>query len=304
MPKIFENLWVKLAALILAVLLWFHVATNKVYEDTITLPIHQVIIPEKLVLTQPPPDSATVLVSAVGKRLLRSDWKRSGLKWTINKDNPGKYRIDLTPENLALTQTEKVEIIEVIEPREWGVGLDRKVEKNLPVRSRVIVKPDDGYAIKGEDSVFPGAVRAVGPASLLDKIKQMETAAESLERARNDLKIRVPIENPALYGLTVNPDSVDVFVKITPIKSRIFPDISVRLINAPRLRPLSVFPPRVELRVGGDPDKIDDLPPSKISVLADYSEIGDNDYISLKAELPPGFYLLYKSADSVKIIRE
>ena len=57
MGKLLENLWVKIAALILAVLLWFHVATDKTYQNKITLPLKQVEITGDLALTEPPPDS-------------------------------------------------------------------------------------------------------------------------------------------------------------------------------------------------------------------------------------------------------
>jgi len=71
LPGMFDNLWVKLAAVVLAVLLWFHVATEKVYQHQYALPLTQVDIDENLVLTEPYPDSITVLVSASGKVLLR-----------------------------------------------------------------------------------------------------------------------------------------------------------------------------------------------------------------------------------------
>ncbi len=300
----FENLWVKMASLILAALLWIHVATNKVYQEEVTLAVAQVDVPNKLILTEPPPDSVTVVVSATGKKLLRSDWKRGGLRLMINRNSPGKFKAEITPDNLTLAQKEKVDLVEVVSPREWDLGCDRRVEKKLPVKSKVIIHPAAGFAIKGNDSIIPPAVDVVGPASMVSGITYLETAEETLEGVRNDLTMRVPVQNPAVYGLSIKQDSVDVLVHIVPIKSRLFPDIAVRLINAPLDNPPNIFPPRIELRIGGDPDAIDTLSARRISAVADYSQVSDNDFVPVKIGLPAAFYILYKSADSVKIVRE
>lgn len=304
MAKLFENLWVKLAALILASLLWIHVATNKIYQEEVTLAVTQVDISNKLLLTEPPPESVTVIVSATGKKLLRSDWKRGGLRLMINRNSPGKFKAAITTDNLTLMQKEKVELVEVVSPREWDIGCDRKIEKKLSVKSKVNVHPADGYAVKGNDSIQPSSVIVVGPASLLNGLSYLETAEETVEGVRNDLTMRVPVESPGIYGMTVKQDSVDVIVHIVPIKSRLFSNIAVRLINAPPDNIPDIFPPKIELRIGGEPQAIDTLSSRRIIAIADYSQMGENDFAPVKVTLPPYFYILYISADSVKIVRE
>ena len=64
MPKLFENFWVKIAALVLAVLLWLHVATDKTYQMQLALPLTQVELSGDLTLTEPPPESVLVVVTA------------------------------------------------------------------------------------------------------------------------------------------------------------------------------------------------------------------------------------------------
>jgi YbbR domain-containing protein len=304
MPKLFENLWVKLAALILAILLWFHVATNKTYQDKITLPVTQVDISDKLVLTEPPPDSITVMVSATGKKLLRTDWKRSGLRLMVNRNTPGRFRMEITPDKLTLAQTEKVDLVEVLSPREWDIECDKKLEKKVTVRSKVVIHPDEGFAVRGIDSILPSTVTISGPASLINALSSVETSQETLEGVRNDLKLSAPIKNPGIYGLTVSPDSVEVNVKIVPIKSRLFSRLPIKLVNASHEGSIRIFPTEIELRIGGEPESIDTIASKRIFVMADMLDAKPNDYIPIKIVLPNAFSLLYKSADSVKIIRE
>jgi len=304
MSRLFNNLWVKLASLILASLLWIHVATNKIYQEEITLPINLVDISNKLVLTDPPPDSVTVLVSATGKKLLQSDWKRGGLKWVISRNTPGKFKAEISTDNLSLIQKEKVELVGVAYPREWDIGCDRKVEKSVTVRPRITIHPAEGYALRGRDSISPSSVNVIGPATIVNGLSYLETIEKTLEGVRNDMTIRVPVQSPGVYGLKINNDSVNVITRVVPIKSRLFSDITVRLINAPRDSIPDIFPPKVELRIGGEPNAIDSLSPRRISVTADYSQMGENEFAPIKVFLPPSFYILYQSADSVKIVRE
>ena len=55
--KILDHFWLKITALILGLLLWFHVATEKTYNHELYLPVSEVILGDGLALVDPPPDS-------------------------------------------------------------------------------------------------------------------------------------------------------------------------------------------------------------------------------------------------------
>ncbi len=302
MLKVFENFWVKIAALALAVLLWFHVATNKVYQYEVTLPLKAVDLPGKLVLSEPPPDSVRVLVSATGKKLLQSDWKRAGLKLSLSRNQPGRFRIELTSGNLSFVFGDKVELLDVISPREADIDCDRLLEKRVPIKSRVVILPGDGYAVSNSDSIAPAHATVTGPGTLVSLLASLETKEEVLEGVRDNITIRVPVKHPGIYGLKISPDTAIVTVNVTPIKTRIFSDIPVRLINAPSGSRVLFLPDKIEIRAGGAPDSIDALPPSRISVFADYALADSAGAIPLQFILPTDISLVYKSADSVRII--
>jgi YbbR domain-containing protein len=304
MPKIFENLWVKLSAIVLAVLLWFHVVTNKVYQEEVTLPLAQVEMSGRLVLTEPPPDSITVIISATGKKLLRSDWKRKGLKLLINRTNPGKFKAEISVGNLSLAKSEKVDIIEVVFPREIEVNCDRRVEKRVPVRSQLAVIPADGFAVSRTDSIVPATVLLIGPADRLEKITHIDTKKDVIDKAKNNLTARVPLEHGDIYGLMVSPDTVEVSVEISAVRLRVFSDIPVKLINAPRGKSFDMIPAKIELHAAGSPGIIDTLSAGKISVVADYGLIDSKGTAPLKIDIPSSISIIHKSVDSVRIFRK
>jgi len=55
MPNLFKNLWTKLAALLLAFLLWFHVATDKTFQYEANLKLTQIELVDEIALSAPPP---------------------------------------------------------------------------------------------------------------------------------------------------------------------------------------------------------------------------------------------------------
>jgi len=301
LPGMFDNLWVKLAAVVLAVLLWFHVATEKVYQHQYALPLTQVDIDENLVLTEPYPDSITVLVSASGKVLLRTDWKKRGLRLVADRSHSGRFKVDVSSTNLSLVNADKVSLIDVISPREIYFICDRKADKELPVKSRLVVVPDEGYAVYDSDSLVPNVVSVSGSNRQIAAMEFVETEELVLDNARNSFSKKLALSSNDVYGITFDPDSVTVYVTIGPVRRKVFPGVEVSLINAPLLKKFDITPSVVEVQVSGQAESIDSLTAGKISVIADYILTDSGGYIPVQVVLPPTISLIGKSVDSVKI---
>jgi YbbR domain-containing protein len=302
MPKLFENLWVKIAALLLAILLWFHVATEKVYQNEINLPLTLVDLAEDLVLVEPPPESVTVLVSAVGKRLLRTDWKKRGAKLVVTGSRAAKFKTEVSTSNLSLVKADKVDLIEVLAPREVVLKCEIRTEKVVPIRSRVVVLPDEGYAADDNDSIVPASAVVSGPRNPVSRLRFIETEEKIVEGVRNDFSMRVALSLPDTYGMTVDPDSVVSYVRVTPVKRRVFENINIGLINSPDGENYDILPSSLALRVAGKSGDIDSLSADLISVIADYILTDSNGFIPVQIAVPPSISVLYQSVDSVKLI--
>jgi len=302
MPKLFENLWVKIAALILATLLWFHVATEKVYLNQITLELTQVDLPPDLVLMEPAPESVMVTVSATGKSLLRSDWKKSGTRLVITSGRPGRFSYDINTENLLLVKSELVSLIEVIAPREFMFRCDRQMDKTVPVVSKMQLIPDQGFAVSGGDSLSPTVVTVTGPRTTLDQVEQIETQPLRLDGVRNDLIMRTALIYPDIYGLKITPDSVDLFISVVPAKTRVFSDVPIRLQHPPLNREVSIAPATVELRFSGAPNAIDNMDRNRIGATASFVHADSNGVAPITINFPKDVKLQHKSVSSVRII--
>ena len=74
------NILIKILAILLAILLWFYVVSQKDYEYELTLPVTEVDYPAGLGLVEGMPDSLSIKIFAEGQKLLSNNWKRAGLK--------------------------------------------------------------------------------------------------------------------------------------------------------------------------------------------------------------------------------
>jgi len=303
MAKLFENLWVKISAILLAILLWFHVATEKTFQVEISLPLAQIEISDDLVIAEPPPDSVRVLISASGKTLLRSSWKRSGVRLVVSGSRASKFVTELSPVNLSLVKGDKLNLMEVIQPREIVLTCERKMRKTVPIVSKLVVRPDDGYLISEKEAIFPKEVTLTGPWGRLKDIDSIETMSRTIESVRDDFSSRIALVRPDIYGLVMEPDTVVAYFNVTPVKRREFKNIAVRLINIPRGSNYDFVPQSVDLRVAGKNETIDSLSEELFSAIADYAIADSSDKTPLQIVAPPLVTILYQSADSVKIIK-
>lgn len=306
MPKLFENLWTKLAALLLAFLLWFHVATNKTFQYETNLKLVQIDLAEEIALSAPPPDEFKVIVSATGKRLLRSDWKKAGLRLMIDRSRPGRVKINFDQNNLSMVKSDNIGLINIISPRDILMEFDRKIQKEVPVRSTVTIIPDKGFILSKNGSLVPEHVIITGPKKLLSTIDYIETVPEYVEGVRNNLSISVPLLYPDLYGLEILPDTINYIVEVTPIKTRVFADIPIQLLNKPMQydSTISIQPDNLEIRVGGIPIIVDSLQSDLFLARVNYKILDSLGYAPIEIVLPQSLSLISQSADSVKLIRE
>lgn len=302
MARIFENLWVKIAALILAVLLWFHVATEKVYQHEISLPLAWINLTRELVISEPPPDSIRVIVSATGKTLLRTDWKKRGVSLMVHQSRPGRFKVDVSSENLSLVNADKVELVSVINPREIYLQCDQKIQKSLPVKSRFVITPDEGYAVDNVDSIVPATVNVAGPNRTVAPISFVETEEKIFEGVRNNFTRKIALSVPDIYGLEFEPDSVLAFITVVPVKRKTFTGIAIQLINSPPGWQFGLDPDSIDIIVSGKSGVINSLNQEFISAIADYALIGTDGFAAVQVLLPGNISLISQTADSVKVL--
>ena len=300
-----ENAWIKIVALLMGLLLWFHVATEKVYKYRLSLPITDITLGEKLTLAKAPPDSFTVVVSASGKQLLRRQWRQRGIRIMAAQLGPGRHTLSLTTANTFLSNPGGfVRLEEIVSPTSMLLSVDYIAERKVAVRSGIAAVPDEGFAVLSISPPQPAEVTLRGARSLVREVSDVTTEPRVLANLRDNLTITLPLAEPEGYQVVLQPDSVTLAITIVAVKTRVIDAIPVMVINAPTDRHLIVFPPQLEIELTGPPDDIDTLSGNSINATVDYSELDSRGRGPVTVICPTPFKVKKISVDTVTVFGE
>jgi YbbR domain-containing protein len=299
----FENIGIKLVALVLGLLLWFHVATEKEYHHEVTLPVTGVLLTEELTLSREPPDSLMVAVSASGKQLLRQGWQRRGVRINANKFSAGRHQLTLSTANVSLVDPDgEVVLDKVVSPTSVNLVVDRIAVDTVPVTLDLTPLTDEGYAVKSISKPEPARVAITGPRSIIGSIQTVFTESKTLSKLRNSVELTLPLVSPEAYGIEVDPDSVQARIEIVPVRTRIIEDVPVAVFNAPVDSTAVANPPYVQVTITGPPEEVEDLPPGSVVLSADYNDITEDGYVPVDYDVPVGIKVKRIQPDSVRIV--
>ncbi len=302
MIKIFDHFWLKTTALALGLLLWFHVATEKTYDYRLQLPVEEVVLDKDLALSVAPPESLTVTVSATGKQLLRQKWRDRGLKIIASQLKPGEQQLPLSTSNTFLiSPSADVSLDEVVSPTTITLNIDRLAKTTVHVIPEIIFQPDEGFAVAGASKAVPPEVTLTGPYSVISKVNGVFTAKKELVGLRNSLDLTLPLALPQGYGLSLDPDSVTIAIRVVPVKTRVFENVPVVIYNSPPNSTIEAQPDAIRIELTGPPQDIDLLNVNALIASADYSRVDGAGRAPLKIDCPTKFRVKNSSADSVTL---
>lgn len=290
-------------AVVMGLLLWLHVATEKVYNHQLSLPISQIILKDDLALAGDIPDSIEVMIEATGKQLLRKRWRSEGIRINATQFQAGRHNLSLTTQNTFLIGSGKpLTLAEIIFPTSLPISIDYLLEKSVPVIIDLIAEPDDGFAVDFISKPSPEEVIITGPRASVQRLRSVTTRRKELTGLRNAVTLTLPILKPAGKQVFVSPDSVEITVEIVPTKTRRFEALPVIVYNAPAGQTLDTDPPFVMVELTGSPTEIDLMDVNAISVSVEYDPSNSGERLPVKVDFPSRFKLKRSSPDSVQII--
>ncbi len=186
---LFENLGLKLASLLLALLLYAHVVTDQEREAVVQIPIAAVGLADTLTSVGELPPRVAVRVRGKWKDLIRLNLTRPFLSIDLAGAKPGKFGTSITAEDIGKRAippelARQITVTEVLDPRTVDLVIEPKATRSLPVRARIVGTPALGYVLDRSPYVEPESVMVMGPARLVQEIDTLYTVAVDTDRAR------------------------------------------------------------------------------------------------------------------------
>jgi YbbR domain-containing protein len=210
---LFDNLGLKLAALLLALLVYLNVYLDRPAEMTISFPIQVQDLDDSLSLSGPVPSTVQAQVRGTGKQLLRMRVTEPPVRVSLEGIGAGRFERQVSAEDLPLAGYEGVEVDRVIGPRVIDIGIERTVRRRLPAAPRVEGVAASGTAWAGVAFADPASVLVSGPRSVVARLDSVVLQPVRLGARRDTVRAQVAAQSLPDW-CTMDPPLVKVTVPL------------------------------------------------------------------------------------------
>jgi YbbR domain-containing protein len=301
---LFQNVWFKLVAVVMALFLWFHVATDKIYDHTDSFPLEINNIPQRLMLAEELPGRVSVTIRGKGKELLKMlVTEKKSIRIDAQELKRGETEYELTTEQIPIPEGFELRVTNILPPKNLKITLDYPMEKTVQVLPNINVIPAERYVKVGETHYNPKEIEVSGPRMWVRGIKAIQTREVVIENAAGPVSDQVDVVMPEGYNLTLSTTKINFSQNIERTTERIVSNLPVEPINGPRGRKITLEPDSVNLIISGAESVLKEIMPDKFKVTVDCSPVKKNEKIKLPliVELPEKVKLKRTVPDSVDV---
>ncbi len=185
---LFDNLGLKFTALLLAVVVYLNVYTDRPGTMPVSFPVEFTELADTLSLSGPAPAIVQAELHGTYKQLIGLRVKEPRLRLSLLGVGSGRYSRALAPTDLPLPSSGSVTVENLIGPRVIEVSLDRRTTRDVPVALQVAGAPASGYAWRGSAILHPAVVRVTGPRGELEKLDTLQLAVVRLDGKRDTVR--------------------------------------------------------------------------------------------------------------------
>jgi hypothetical protein len=243
--NLFENLGIKIIALLFALALYAHVLTEQPAERVLYFPLRLEGLADSLALRTPPPEQLGAQLRGTGKQIIRLSILRPPVVLHLDGVGVGQYQRALTAADFKAVTQEGVEVIAPAEPASLTLQIEPRATAWVPVAVRFHGKPARGYALVGPVVPRPSEVRVSGPRSWVHDRDSLETEPVAVGDRRDTVDAVLPLAALPAWA-SASPGSVLVEVPIEPENSGVRELVPV--VNGLRgSYDVSLEPPRVRV---------------------------------------------------------
>ncbi len=203
----------KLISILLAVILWYFVVSERSGETTISIPLDFHNIPTSLIIIKNPLESINVRIG--GPATLLRGLSPKDVKAIIDLSNakPGLAEFAIQAEQITLPRGLRVTMIS---PASIMLRLEELLSKKLPVEAILIGKPSEGFEITGV-SIDPPVVEIVGAQNELKRLKSISTEEIDISGLNKDSVKKASLNIRELHIKSISREEVKVSIKCATV---------------------------------------------------------------------------------------
>ena len=264
---------------VIAFVFWFFIKSEDTYTVNLDIPLVARNLQEQKTYKEEVPESIFVTLKGTGRSFI---WLRvfnnfygDDFKAVIDLSSiTDEYNFELdsyykeNPEKIVLPSSLDLQFVEVLNPRNVQIKLQRYMVKKVPIESQILVSTEPGYiAVGGQFS--PDSISIGGPEEAVNEIDFVFTEKDTLLGLIASVNGNWSILNPNKL-VSFDPKKVDAFIDVQPISETIITGIPVELVNKPKDVNVFVNPATVSLTIVGGLKQITNILPEDIDVIIDF----------------------------------
>jgi YbbR domain-containing protein len=188
---LFDNWGIKLLSLGLSLSLWFYVTSKGKTEITLTVPLELRNIPQNMAVVGDVAGSLEVRVQGQ-ERALRdvSSGKKVVGVLDLSLAKVGENTVRLSPDDIVRPTGVAVGYLS---PSEVRVKLEPLIRRTLRLRPVLRGTPAAGFRVE-KISTSPSRITVEGPASIMNKLDNLQTLPIDIQGARADVTVEPKID--------------------------------------------------------------------------------------------------------------
>ncbi|UCD72263.1 MAG: hypothetical protein JSW70_04515 [Syntrophobacterales bacterium] len=204
-----KNLSLKLISIVLAIVLWYFVVSERSGETALSIPVDFRNIPTSLIIIKNPVESINIRISGPATLLKRLSPREVKVIIDLSDAKAGVSTFEIQPNHITLPRGLRVSIWS---PASIKLRFDELFKKTVLVEAVLVGKPLEGYKIAGV-WVDPPAVEIVGAKSELKGLKQIFTEEVDVSGLKKDTTIKAALGLGGLHIKSVSSQEVKVNIK-------------------------------------------------------------------------------------------
>lgn len=271
---IFHNFWTKIAALLLAVLIWFYVSGEENVEAVKEIPV-KYMLHENCVVTRTSAHVVRIGLKGPREIMKNIDFHKlfvaknlSGVTEGGNVTFPVTDRLINLPKFTAVTH---------LIPSEITVTVDKLVEKELTVQAALRDRPSEGFVVE-KIEINPSIVKVKGPESYLSKITTINTRRIDLTGRAKSFTQKIDVEPILEKYAPAQPVEILVVLK-EQTDQKLFEKMPVGILkSAAQKYDITVSPAAVSLSVTGPSGTVSKTEAKNMTCYIDVHDLKTGDY--------------------------
>lgn len=286
--KWFNHFKTKCFSLLVAIVLWLFIASDKYYEHVQNVSLHLINQPADMVLKEPVPSNIKVNFGGSGKELINLGFINKYIEMNLDEIKQDTTTYPITVDMISGIPTNIVPL-NIVEPDSIKIELDRLAEKRVPIHSNITLTPLDGYIHVGSIILDPDSIDISGPESLINSINQISTQEKEYRNVIKEIQEKIDLFPPAFETLHYSLNTVHFTADIQRIGERFISDIPIQVTNAPQNVNVIVVPSTLSLRLQGGVKVLSNV--NKEDIVARINYLSRNRYtrtrIPAMIQVPP-----------------